>query len=257
MTLEEERDLHYECMAASGVSEDESPFPKEQEYQKNMKNYQKDPPKPHPHAHWIKLWADGIPIEYKACGKWIKVTQFKTMINNTSMSDIEYRIKPKDPIDEPWMPKEGDEYYFLDVVEGDFCADCRIGGDKEIDYALYRNNNIFRTEEEAEAAIPRVISSLKGDSKKDINIPTNVYSPEIDCKQLSDGEISLIKALRNAGEIGEVFKFEKTLLVAKSDFGEMNVFDGHIAFITERGGARSMEIIDALKQIKAEQKGKQ
>ena len=42
MTLKEERDLHYACMAAAGVSEYENPFPKEQEYQKNMKNYQKD-----------------------------------------------------------------------------------------------------------------------------------------------------------------------------------------------------------------------
>ena len=34
MTLKEERDLYYACMAAAGISEDENQFPKEQEYQK-------------------------------------------------------------------------------------------------------------------------------------------------------------------------------------------------------------------------------
>lgn len=83
----------------------------------------------------------------------------------------------------------------------------------------------------------------------------NVVEGEIrvDYHTWHDDEIDLIKALRNAGGIYEVFKFEKTLLVANGDNGAMSVFDGHVAFITERGGARSIAIIRALKQIKAEQ----
>lgn len=145
--------------------------------------------KPHPHAHWIKLWADGIPIEYKAGGEWVKVIQFNTM----TMPDIEYRIKP-------------------------------------------------------EAAAERVKAALKGTTDVNANVGSNVDSPEIDSKPLTDGEVALIKALRNMN-IYKVYEGDSLLVFNDEDDG-LQVDGDAIAFDS---AGRNDEIRACLKKIKAEQ----
>ena len=284
MTLKEERDLHYECMAASGVSEDESPFPKEQEYQKNMKNYQKDQPKPHPHAYWIKLWADGYPIEYKACGKWIKVLDF----NITTMPDIEYRIKPE--TEEPWKPEGGEKYFFLAVLEGEICVNWHKWKGDKIDISLHRQHNIFHTEEEAKSAIPRVIDSLKGGdslgSMKSLQLQLDVKDAEIKklkneletlkicCKNLqitkeqliasraeidalTDGELALIKALRLYDLSNITYNNKSVLVVAEDASGKptTNIIKQFVAFYPDFADNKKVhnDVISALEKIKEEQ----
>lgn len=249
---------------------------------------EKSKPTPHPHAHWIKLWADGVPIEYKACGKWIKVIDFNTM----TMPDIEYRIKPEE--NEPWKPKKGEEYFFLSFYEGEICVDCRICFDDDTDDALYRQHNIFRTERQAEAVIPHVIDSLKGDdslgSKKSFQLQLDVKDAEIktlkneletlkircenlheakerliashaavDGVTLTDGEIALIKALRLYDLSNITYSNKSVLVVAEDVTGKpiTNPIRKFVAFYPDFADNKKAheDVISALEKIKEEQEG--
>lgn len=235
-------------------------------------------PKPHPHAELIKAWADGAKIQLKTeSGEWVDVVS-----NWSSWSvNYEYRVKPEKPSKKPWKPKKGEEYFFLSFYEGKICVDCRICFDDDTDDALYRQHNFFRTEEEAEAAIPRVKDVLQGgdllSSKKSLQLQLDVKDAEIkaikkqleekgqrianqtivDGKPLSDGEVALIKAMRKVW-IKEIPKYGHSVLVYNKE-GSMQMTPANlcVAFITDgliSGIGTEDAIIDALKQIKKEQK---
>jgi hypothetical protein len=198
-------------------------------------------PKSHPHAHWIKLWADGVPIEYKAGGKWIKVIEFNTM----TMPDIEYRIKPEE--NEPWNPKENEMIYYVNQI-------CEVSNFYWADEAkcckLMRDaGNCFRTKEEAEAAIPRVKDALKGSTDVSANVGSNVGSPEIDGKSLTDGEKALIRAMRLAN-VSDVHGRGSILVVI--DANGLRALYSTVAFSTAGNSALDETIRAALKQIKEE-----
>lgn len=64
---------------------------------------------------------------------------------------------------------------------------------------------------------------------------------------LSDGELALIRALREANVV-EAFKFQKTRLITE-DNHRLYTYDKHVAFLTNNSEA----VIAALKQIQEEQ----
>lgn len=203
-------------------------------------------PTPHPHAELVHAWADGAKIQVKKDnGEW-EECDFPLWNEK-----IEYRIKPSN---EPWSPKTDD---YLDVLYGEFCVVDSTWNSTDTDYALRRNNNIFPTEEEAEAAIPRVKAALKGATDVNANVGSNVVSPEIDGKPLSEGEVALIKALRRAERITDVYDYKDTVLVSANDNASgVCAHTQHIAFFTDALDSEDELIICALKQIKSEQKNR-
>ena len=236
-------------------------------------------PKPHPHADLIKAWVDGAHIQY--FDEKRNVWDDCLLNAPTWGKDIKYRIKPEETSNEPWKPKLKDKYFILDLFAGEIRVKYYIWYDTTVDNALYRNHNCFRTEEEAEAAIPRVIDSLKGNdslgSKKSLQLQLDVKDAEIkaikkqleekeqrianqtvvDGKPLSDGEVALIKAMRKVW-IKEIPKYGHSVLVYNKE-GSMQMTPANlcVAFITDgliSGIGTEDAIIEALKQIKKEQK---
>ncbi|MBR5621867.1 MAG: hypothetical protein IKW49_01630 [Opitutales bacterium] len=133
----------------------------------------------HPHADLIKAWAEGAIIQSRCeFGGWVD----EVNSNPTWDPSVEYRIKPE--ANEPWKPKLGDEYWFLGI---DFAPENAIWRDDYFDKRCFKHGNIFPTKEEVEAAIPRVETALKGTTDVSANVGTNVGSPELDGKPLSDG----------------------------------------------------------------------
>ena len=208
--------------------------------------------KPHQHAELIHAWADGKTIQTRlkeSQEKWKDFLGSNLPLFNDK--HFEYRIKPEKPSNDPWKPKEGDEYWALDNFGDVFFS---IFSDRD-DENRYSFGNCFRTRAEAEAAKERVKAALKGEN---VNIPTNVVrnvgSPEIDGEPLSDGEKELIKALRHAGRITDVYDYRTTVLVSANDNASgVYTHRQHIAFFTSSSDADDKLIISALKQIKAEQ----
>jgi hypothetical protein len=207
--------------------------------------------KPHPHAEIVHAWADGAKIQVKKDnGEW-EYCDFPLWNEK-----IEYRIKPSN---EPWSPKTDEKYFYLDVFHGGFCVVYSIWNSTDTDYALRRNKNIFPTEEEAKAAIPRVVDALRGTTNVSANVDSNVDSnvgSEIDGKPLTDGEIALIRALRKA-RIKDIPKYAHSVLVyEKEGETQSRVAQLCVAFTTDgliSGIGTEDAIVDALKKIKAEQ----
>lgn len=205
--------------------------------------------KPHPHAELIHAWADGKTIQTRlkeSQEKWKDFLGSNLPLFNDK--HFEYRIKPSN---EPWKPKEGERYFYLDIVDGEISVDDYPWRGDAIDNALYRLRNIFPTKEEAEAAIPRAEAALKSAFATDTNVGSK---SEIDGEPLSDGEKELIKALRHAGRITGVYDYRTTVLVSANDNASgVYTHRQHIAFFTSSSDTGDELIIDALKQIKAEQ----
>ena len=207
-------------------------------------------PKPHQHADAIKAWADGAKIQLKTkSGEWVDVAA-----NWPCWSvNYEYRVKPEEPSKEPWKPKKGEEYnYFSD----DGFLEWTLWNDTQTDIGRYGIYNCFRTKEEAEAAAERVKAALKGTTDVSANVGSNVGS-EIDGKPFTDGEKALIKAIR-AVKIARIAEYRTSVLCFPSEnTNTVQVWcsDTPIAFLTSSLGSISKDkaIIDALKQIKAEQ----
>lgn len=196
-------------------------------------------PKPHPHAYWIKLWADGVPIEYKACGKWIKVTYF-----NMAATDVEFRIKPED--NGPWKPKDGGSYLFVNSC-GE--VDEKIWESNKIDEKRYENGNCFHLQSDAEAVAERVKDAMKGVLK--ISAP-NAENFQLDDKPITEGEKALIRAMREVRVRG-VFA-EDSYLTYIDDDGKLNSTGGVVAFdVSIFTMKHNEQVRAALKQIRAEQ----
>lgn len=201
-------------------------------------------PKPRPHAELIKAWADGFTIQTtRRNGEWED-------IDLPSWNEkFEYRIRPDN---EPWSPKTDEKYFYLDVFNGEFCAVDNTWNSTDTDYALRRNNNIFPTKEEAEAAIPLVESALKGTTDVNSNVGSNVGC-ELDDKPLTDGEKALIRALRGV-KICRIPEYLTSVLCFVGDAGKHVLSStGSITFLTGSDIHADKAVVAALKQIKAEQ----
>ena len=133
----------------------------------------------HPLADLIRAYADGAKIQYRCDNddKWEDVKR-----PCFDEEHYQYRIKPE--ANEPWKPRLGDEYWFLGI---DFAPENAIWRDDYFDKRCFKYGNCFPTKEEVEAAIPRVEAALKGTTDVSANVGTNVGSPELDGKPLSDG----------------------------------------------------------------------
>lgn len=222
-------------------------------------------PKPHPHAHWIKLWADGIPIEHKSgTGRWVDVINFSIM----TMPDIEYRIKPSN---DPWKPEEGGTYLYVNS-----CGEVyeKVWESSKIDEKHYENGNCFHLQDDAEATAERVKKAMKGTTDVSTNVGSNVGSKDeeikalkdeleklklkisapnrtnfqLDGKPLTEGEIALIRELRNVN-IYEVYEGDSLLVFNDEDDG-LQVDGNAVAFDSV---GRNDEIRACLKKIKKEQ----
>jgi hypothetical protein len=97
---------------------------------------------------------------------------------------------------------------------------------------------------ESNAGVDKVMSREEADS---------AMRSAIDGKPLSEGEVSLIKALRLSGKIIDVYDYMTTVLVSAND-NDPGVYTHrqHIAFFTSASDSDDEAIIRALKQIKAE-----
>lgn len=216
-------------------------------------------PKSHPHAKLIKAWADGAKIQSRYLIDFDNVEQWSKWTDddepNWCDEDYQFRINPEE--DKTWKPKKYDTYCYLFLDRnGEICICKHIWKNDYVDNALYRNHNVFPTKEDAEDAIPRVIPAQNSDSVNNINIPTNVDSPEIDGKLLTDGEKAMIRALRNV-KITRVPDFATTTLCySNSDGTRCQGTNMAVAFFTCFDDDQQA-VIDALKQIKREQEEKE
>lgn len=60
----------------------------------------------------------------------------------------------------PWQPKKGDIYYSFNLVYGTWVVCQHILTGSPFDYALLDKGWVFRTKQEAEAALPKVAAEL-------------------------------------------------------------------------------------------------
>ena len=232
------------------------------------------------HAKWIKLWADGAKIQYKTdAGNWVDVIAFNSM----AMHDIEYRVKPE----EPWKPKDGGSYLFVNSCGN---VDEKIWDSSKLDEKHYENGNCFHLQSDAEAVAEQVKAAMKGVLKisapnaenfqldgKDAEIKAlkeeletlkirceNLHKAKeqlisshvsVDDVTLTGGEVALIRALRKA-RIKDIPKYAHSVLVYEKE-GETrsSVSQLCVAFTTDglaSGIGTEDAIIDALNKIKAE-----
>lgn len=115
------------------------------------------------HYDVLCAFARGAKIEHNILKhySWVEVE------NPSFYKDFEYRVKPNgsSKSHHPWKPKEGETYFFISVSGkikyAEFCpADCVDPW--HLDRLKF--GNCFRSREEAEAALDRVISALKGET---------------------------------------------------------------------------------------------
>jgi hypothetical protein len=241
--------------------------------------------KTHPHAALIKAWAEGAEIQYfnehaGDCGEWCNV------INNTPLWDVtvQYRIKPEEPSNEPWKPNRKEIYFFVNTY-GATEFNSWFGID--LDNNRYEIGNCFKTRKEAEAVAERVKAALKGTTDVSANVGSNVGSKDaeikalkeeletlklkiskqscekfqLDGKPLTDGEIALIKAIREV-KIARIPEYRTSVLCFPSedtDTYQVWCSDTPIAFLASSlcGTSKHKAFIDALKKIKTEQEANQ
>lgn len=72
---------------------------------------------------------------------------------------VEYEL-PSTEIVEPWKPEKGDTYYTFELVGGKWIVHLLWWAGTPNGYALLDKGWIFRTKEEAEAALPKVAKKL-------------------------------------------------------------------------------------------------
>lgn len=141
----------------------------------------------HPHADLIKAWADGAKIQFKdSFGVWWDIKNPNWDIT------IEYRIKPE--VNEPWKPDIDEQFYEiqLDYDGSVSIQECSINGTPEDVLSI---NSVNKTcfphnpegKKQAREVAKRVDAALKGTTDVSANVGSNVGSPELDGKPLSDG----------------------------------------------------------------------
>lgn len=181
--------------------------------------------KPHPHAELIHAWADGKTIQTRlkeSQEKWKDFLGSNLPLFNDK--HFEYRIKPSN---EPWKPKEGERYFYLDIVDGEISVDDYPWRGDAIDNARYRLRNIFPTKEEAEAAIPRAEDALKGAfATTNVDIEKlKVWTTENDIAgglQLTVGELK--ERFRKLSKENEQLKIRNANLIHSKEVLSANQF---------------------------------
>lgn len=243
--------------------------------------------KRHPHAKLIKAWADGAEIQHFDTS----AMQWKDCKEPNWFIQSQYRIKP----DEPWKPDIDEQFYEIQLdYDGSVSVqECSISGTPEDVSGI---NSVNKTcfpynpkgKKQAREVAKRVDAALKGSADvssnvggKDAEIKAlkeeletlqircdNLHKAKekliashaaIDGVTLTDGEIALIKALRNA-KIDDVYPYDNTVIVYKDGDGEL-ITDSHIvAFsiaITAGGLSAFSESLNAtctaINQIRKEQ----
>lgn len=189
------------------------------------------------YADVIRAFADGAEVEYRN-------SEDKSW-KHTSYPDFELmdyiRIVPDDGSNKNWRPKEiGERYFyvsFLDPLSEDWCTFGVIGenfNDDEWEYDLFRRNNCFKTEKEAAAVAKRfneVMEVILSGKSVDGNVSASeVYVGSVDGEALTDGEMALIKSLRNVSLIDSVRDPKTALTVNYSDDVGMDISDDAILF---------------------------
>lgn len=220
--------------------------------------------KPHPHAELIKAWADGATIQYRVNDE---TDCWEDCNPNPGWCEFhEYRVKPEE--NEPWKPKEGISYLFVNSCGH---VDFKLWESNTLDERHYKIGNCFHLQSAAEAAAERVKAALKGEDtveqalkdgvvvarKVEVQLHKEIAALErentkpcvqLDGKPLTDGEKELIKALRLA-DIRSVIPFEN-IAIYTNVHGELCNDEATIAFTVWS----SNELIRAaLEQIQAEQ----
>lgn len=242
------------------------------------------------HADLIKAWADGAIIQ---CLDLKTKEWFDVGGNFPTWSDeCEYRIKPE--ADEPWKPDIDEQFYEIQLdYDGSVSVqECSISGTPEDVSGI---NSVNKTcfpynpkgKKQAREVAKRVDAALKGSADvssnvggKDAEIKAlkeeletlqircdNLHKAKekliashaaIDGVTLTDGEIALIKALRNA-KIDDVYPYDAVIVYKEGD-GELITDSYLVAFsiaITAGGVSALSESLSAtctaLNQIQAEQ----
>ena len=185
-------------------------------------------PKSHTHAELIKAWADGAKIQSRHLIDFDNVEQWSKWTDDDEPDwcdeDYQFRIKAEEPINEPWKPKEGEAYYFL-VSTGTVGKDY-YHSSLDCDKDRVEIGNYFRTKDEAEAAIPRVKTALKGELKISAQ---NVEIFQLDGKPLTDGEKALIRALR----CSRICRFYEDFVVVEKHDNGVATHRPSLAFFTD------------------------
>lgn len=154
-------------------------------------------------------YANGAEVEvmHAKTKKW-------TLIKDPGFhSNVQYRIKPEEPRNEPWKPVKDEIFYIVNDMG--YVVDCTW-----MDGCVYHNNcyahgNCFRTKKEAEAAVERVKAALKGETAEKSSVV------ELDGNPLTKAELNLIRALRNHA-ICAVLGEASQALVYIDDDGDVN-----------------------------------
>lgn len=89
-----------------------------------------------------------------------EIVQFHKLLHKHGK---DWDSEKKQLIDWVWRPSINEAYYTLEIDNGDVVVRTRVYFDDDIDNALIKNCNFFRTVEEAELAAERVKKALKGD----------------------------------------------------------------------------------------------
>lgn len=227
----------------------------------------------HKHYDVIIAFANGAQIE----GRPTPNSAWSLFPNPSWENDWEYRIKTEK--DEPWKPKDGESYYFVDTDAE--CVETSFDINWTNDRLRIKSGNYFHTREEAEAAAERVKAALKGTTDVSANVGSNVGSKEAEIKALKEeletlrircnnlhkakekliashaaidsvtltaGEIALIRAMRSS----RICRFfEDFVVVEKHDHG-VATHRPSLAFFTQVP-SDDAKIKAAIQQIKAEQ----
>lgn len=152
----------------------------------------------------IRAFADGAEIECRNAEdkSW----------KHTSYLDFEsmdyFRVAPDLGSNKGWRPKESGERYFYvgfkDPLSEDWFAFEAVDEnfrDDEWEHELFKRNNCFKTENEAEAVAKKLNEAmeaiLSGKSVDGNASDSAVYVESVDGEALTDGEKDLIRALRN------------------------------------------------------------
>lgn len=92
----------------------------------------------------IAYRADGSVLPYENC-----LAHFMWLINGE-----------KEIVKLPWRPKKGDIYYSFNLVYGIWVVSQHALTGSPCDYALLNKGWVYRTREEAEAALPKVAKEM-------------------------------------------------------------------------------------------------
>ena len=102
-------------------------------------------------TYWFDL--DGL-----HSGEYVAEDEDDAMLHDLLCGEVEI-------VKLPWKPKKGDTYYTFDRMGDKWCTNSYWWGDFPDEYALLDKGWIYRTEKEAEAALPKVAKEMGVDYK--------------------------------------------------------------------------------------------